>query len=113
MSKDIKGIDIAKKYCQVYQSAEDRKLEFNLTLASIRNILKSEFCFFTGKPLSRFNTSIDRVDNSKGYIIGNVVACRVDFNKTKGDLSVEDIVYMYKGLKKKKLITTKRKHTNG
>ena len=46
-----------------------------------------KFVFETGNP-NMF--SVDRVDNSKGYIKGNVVVTSVRANKAKLDMSLEE-----------------------
>ena len=42
--------------------------------------------------------SFDRVDNDKGYVIGNVVACTIDINGKKNNLTLDEIVCLYKKL---------------
>lgn len=37
-----------------------------------------------------YYTGIDRVDNNKGYVLGNVVSCCWDCNRAKGKLSADD-----------------------
>lgn len=62
-------------------------------------------CFYTGKPFGEegtlFARSFDRVDSSKGYVEGNVVACTVDINQKKSNLSIEEITCLYNKLVKK------------
>lgn len=89
-------LKIATKLLGLKQSAEIRKKEFNLTFLAIKNIYRSKKCYYTGIVLTGKNRSIDRIDNSKGYVIGNVVACDKDFNIKKGDLSLQDIEILYK-----------------
>lgn len=74
---------VATKYLNKLKNAKDRNLEFNLTLTSIRNILKAKQCYFTKMPLDSETITIDRVDNKLGYVIGNVVACHTDANAFK------------------------------
>jgi len=49
------------------------------------------------------SVSIDRIDSSKGYIIGNIVLCRWVINRMKNDLSnsyfLETISEIYKNFK--------------
>lgn len=96
---------VCRKFLQIKTSADARGLEFNLNITSIRNLLRSKHCYFTKIELTwepdRVNSlTIDRVDNGKGYIKGNVVACSASFNKIKNDLSVKQINQLYQGLKK-------------
>lgn len=96
---EVNDLEVAKKMLKIYQSASDRSLEFNLTLESVRKLLTYPSCYYTNKkfeeegPNSR---SFDRVDSAKGYIEGNVVACTVDINGKKSNLSFEEIECIYK-----------------
>lgn len=85
----------AQKYCSLADSARQRGLEFNLSLLSLLNLYKAKRCFFTKKKLSLDQITIDRVDNRKGYVTGNVVACDASFNSRKGSLTPEDIKILY------------------
>ena len=103
---------VAMKFCQIWKSATDRGLEFNLSLVEVRRILNTKKCFFSGVELVNkeghdSQLTFERVDNSKGYISGNVVACSKKMNSRKANLSIEDIVMFYNGFKKKKLINSK------
>ena len=74
---------VATKYLNKLKNAQDRNLEFNLTLTSIRNIMKAKQCYFTKIPLDSETITIDRVNSKLGYIKGNVVACHTDVNAFK------------------------------
>jgi hypothetical protein len=50
--------------------------------------------------------SIDRIDNKIGYVDGNVVACTVEINRKKTDITIEEIEMIYKAIKKTKKIST-------
>lgn len=101
---DIKlDTKVARIYTRLQQSAKDRGLEFDLSLMSLRNILKAKKCYYTGKDIStwhdredEYKLTIDRVDNDKGYITGNVVACSHTFNQKKGNLTVQEIQILFK-----------------
>lgn len=103
--KEIKSdLEIAKGYVNKHKNAQERGILFDLPLQSYANVMKAKKCYYTGLPLSSNNITIDRVDNSKGYVKGNVVACVLFFNNLKGllenpnnDYAVEDII---KGLEK-------------
>lgn len=70
-------------------SAERRGLDFDLDDEDIKRLLERKTCYYTG---SRFTNSenyrrtIDRVDSSKGYVKGNVVACTHGINQVKNAL---------------------------
>ena len=74
----LNDLAVARKLVNLSNSAKSRGKEFNLNLTSIRNLMKAKHCYYTGVKLTNSNRTIDRVDNDKGYVIGNVVACCED-----------------------------------
>ena len=91
-------VEVAKKLLNIYQSAMDRKLEFNLSFESVKTLLKFQTCYYTGRKFDNegpYARSIDRIDSSKGYIEGNVVSCTVDINGKKSNLSDDEIELLY------------------
>lgn len=86
---------IITKWKQLKQSAKDRKKEFNLTLEDIRKLLLTKKCYYLDCPLEEYDSSlpdskhspnertIDRIDNTLGYVSGNVVACSRKANQLK------------------------------
>lgn len=76
---------VANKFLNLKASATRRGKEFNLRIADVRNLLRRKRCYYTNVP---FDTtvnlrSIDRIDCTKGYVKGNVVACTVRINHLK------------------------------
>lgn len=91
-------VEVAKKLLNIYQSAMDRKLEFNLSFDSVKTLLKFPTCYYTGRKFDNegpYARSIDRIDSNKGYIEGNVVSCTVDINGKKSNLSDDEIELLY------------------
>ena len=91
-------VEVAKKLLNIYQSAADRKLEFNLSFESVKTLLKFQTCYYTGRKFDNdgpYARSIDRIDSAKGYIEGNVVSCTVDINGKKSNLSDDEIELLY------------------
>lgn len=78
--------DIAAWYLKKMQQSEDRNIVFTLSLMSFANIARSTKCYYAKLPLTKNTISIDRIDNNKGYVKGNVVACHKHFNSLKGCL---------------------------
>jgi hypothetical protein len=83
--------------------AKNLGLEFNL---DITDIVIPAHCPILGIKLKLDNNvilptspSLDRVDNSKGYIKGNVRVISQKANACKSNLSVEDIENLYKYVK--------------
>lgn len=95
---------IVQVYTRKRDNAKDKGIEFTLSLSSIRNLLRAKRCHFSGLPLTETSFSIDRIDNSKGYIKGNVAACHCTFNMLKGQIEnpLNDLTFdaVLKGMKK-------------
>jgi hypothetical protein len=97
----ISDVEVAKKLVNIHSSAQSRNLEFNLTFEYVKKLLEYNTCYYTNVVFTEdgiFARSFDRVDNDKGYVIGNVVACTVDINGKKNNLSIDEIVCLYKKL---------------
>lgn len=90
---------VARKFLQVKESAKERGIEFGLNLTSVRNLLKAKRCHYTSLPFDHKDTeaslTFDRLDYKKGYIKGNVVACRKSVNDLKNVL-IEHPVSVFK-----------------
>lgn len=98
---NISDVEVAKKLVNIHSSAQSRNLEFNLTFEYVKKLLEYTTCYYTNVPFAEDGPnarSFDRVDNDKGYVIGNVVACTVDINGKKNNLSIDEIVCLYKKL---------------
>lgn len=105
--QEVSDLEVAKKMIKIFQSAADRKLEFNLSFESVKKLLNYQTCYYTNKKFEEdgpFGRSFDRIDSSKGYVDGNVVACTVDINGKKSNLTFDEIECLYK-----KLNPTKKK----
>lgn len=97
----ISDLDVAKKMLKIFQSAVDRNLEFDLSFETVKSLLLYPSCFYTGKKFEEegaFGRSFDRIDSNLGYVEGNVVACTVEINQKKANLSFEEIELLYNKL---------------
>ena len=97
----ISDVEVAKKLINIHSSAQSRYLEFNLTFECVKKLLEYTTCYYTNVTFTEEGSnarSFDRVDNEKGYVVGNVVACTVDINGKKNNLSIDEIVCLYKKL---------------
>jgi hypothetical protein len=106
-SQEVSDLEVAKKMIKIHQSAMDRKLEFNLSFETVKKLLGYQTCYYTNKKFEEegnYARSFDRIDSSKGYVEGNVVACTVDINGKKANLSMDEIECLYK-----KLVTIQNK----
>jgi len=101
--EDVSDLEVAKKMLKIYQSAQDRKLKFDLSFESVKKLLSHQTCYYTNRKFEedgQFSRSFDRVDSAKGYVEGNVVACTIDINGKKSNLSMEEIECIYNKLVK-------------
>lgn len=104
--REIKDIDVALKMQQINASALSRNLEFDMSFKKVKQLMQTKKCYYTKVALTcngkaSDQLTFDRVDNTKGYIDSNVVACSKAFNEKKGCLLPSEIIEMYKGLTKK------------
>ncbi len=102
----ISDIEIALKMCQISASAKSRNIPFDMSFKKIKQLLLTKRCYFTNVELNNIHNdenqlTFDRVDNTKGYIDSNVVACSKRFNTVKGNLTPIEIELLYKALMKK------------
>lgn len=83
-------------YTNKLSSAATKNLDFSLSLAEMRKLLLTKRCPITGVELTHgmagtnlprsTDLTIDRLDNSKGYIKGNVMAMSYAANQVKGGI---------------------------
>lgn len=80
-------------------------IEFNI---EPEDILIPEYCPILGVKLNdvrqthkkrECSPSIDRIDNTKGYIKGNIAVISFKANRCKADMSIQDIERLYKYVK--------------
>lgn len=83
-------LHVARKYVQLYESAARRNKKFDLALKDVARVLTTKHCYYTGVLLTRkagnYQRTIDRVDNDKGYVSDNIVACSHLANQIKNEL---------------------------
>jgi hypothetical protein len=101
--KTISDIEVAKKMINLQQSAISRSIEFDLSFETVKSLLLRTHCFYTGIKFEddgKLSFSVDRVDSKKGYIEGNVVACSIDINSKKSNLTIDEINLIYQKIQK-------------
>ena len=97
----ITDLEVARKMLKIFQSAQDRSLKFDLSFLTVKDLLSHPTCYYTGRKFEEegpFSRSFDRIDSDLGYIEGNVVACTVDINSKKSNLTYEEIQTIYEKL---------------
>jgi hypothetical protein len=104
----MNDLAIAKKLCALHSSANSRDIEFNLSFKKLKQLMTRKTCFYTGVRFDKKDNpmSIDRVDNTRGYVDDNVVACTVAVNQIKANLTIAQIEMLHK-----KVIEYKRKYS--
>jgi hypothetical protein len=107
----VKDEVIAQVYLQKIQSAEDRGISFELSLMSFINLMRAKRCAYTGVMLADgpglpTSRTIERIDNKKGYVKGNV--CTVSYSANslkavwenpKNHLNIDSVEAMIKKIK--------------
>lgn len=93
--------DISGKYfSQIRLDARRRKLEFDITKEYLWNLYlkQNKICNISGveiilsiNPLDR-TASLDRIDNNKGYVDGNVQWVHKKINNLKSDWNQEELI---------------------
>lgn len=108
IQKGYQITDIPKWYLsQINNGADLRKMKFNLDKNCLLNQFNKQngLCYYTGQLLhfadgqkqQKLQTaSLDRLDNSKGYTIDNIVWCHKHINMMKKDLTVERFNFIAK-----------------
>lgn len=82
-------IQYAKRYVQKAKNASDLGHEFTLDFAQFKRLFNRKYCQLSGVKLvfsddtSPYYPTLDRVNNSKGYIHGNVVCAASFVNQFK------------------------------
>lgn len=73
---------VAEYYIGKSRSAAERNINWAISLVSFRNMMRCTVCPYTGVLMTKPSLStprptditIDRIDNTKGYVPGNVMA---------------------------------------
>lgn len=98
----MNDIHIAKLYIRKVTKAEQSGHEFTLTFNQYKRLMLRKTCYYSGIPLTpgpnpgetatQTSRTLDRIDNSLGYIEGNVVAACRGVNQFKATLESEDSI---------------------
>ena len=98
-----------KLYSNYKDTATRKGLKFSLTKEEFKS-LTQENCHYCGSYPSQLKNrkysngaylfnGIDRKDNAKGYILGNVLPCCFTCNRAKSDMSYEEFILWIKAIK--------------
>lgn len=71
------------------KNAQQRGIEFKLTRAQYDRIMANKICAYTGLECDNntemYKVSLERVDSTKGYVVGNVIPCMRVVNSIKNN----------------------------
>lgn len=111
-------VHIAKAYINKASNAKERGILFELSFAEFKKIYLSKYCAYTGEkfePKSQQNTTcnpmqmtIERVDNSIGYVHNNCVAVAYWVNTWLGDKDKRVLINIAENLKRHETKSIKR-----
>lgn len=102
-----------KLYDTAKSTASSRGLDFDLDFQDVLNRVKGGHCEVTGIPFDMrqrpqggldfpFRASLDRIDNTVGYVTGNIqVTCKM-YNTSKWVWNDDDVLEFARALVKKK-----------
>lgn len=85
---------VARRLAKTFESAKSRGKDFNLTFEYMTNILAQSHCAYSGEKFTEFGLdalTLERWDNDKGYIIGNVIPVKEKYNSVRGSYTVEQL----------------------
>lgn len=86
----------AGTYNEYIRNARYKNIPFDLNITSFHNIA-GERCYYCWRSDSDdHENGIDRIDNNKGYIISNCVACCSECNYMKGPMDIQDFMNVCK-----------------
>lgn len=99
-------------YNSAQRGATNRNLAFDITYSDVLKLVRTGKCAVSGIPFDRrqkptiqpdlpFRASLDRIDNTKGYIKDNIqVVCRI-YNHAKWNWNSDDVITLAKALVEK------------
>ncbi len=106
MTKAEFDLYCAKHLTWKAENAKKRGIEFDLSFQSMKNLMGAKRCYYTGIALTKStgngemrlsDATIDRIDGSKGYVKGNVVACCHAANQMKNQFESLGVVGLRAG----------------
>lgn len=85
----MNDLTLAKRYVIKARNAREKGLEFDLPFHVYKKLMLRKTCTYSGltmtdEPGHWTKRSLDRIDNDKGYEVGNVVAVCEGVNRLKG-----------------------------
>lgn len=88
-----------RRFKKSVNRATDRGFEWNISFSDYCELI-SKRCFYCDGDVPKVACGLDRMDNSKGYLIGNVVSCCRNCNVMKSDhLTFDEMVVAMNAIK--------------
>lgn len=87
--------DISSSYfTHIKHGAKNRDIGFKISIEDMQKVLElqSYKCALTGIKLNPSNMSLDRIDSSVGYVVGNIQWVLKDINRMKSDLNQDNFI---------------------
>lgn len=95
MTKPLE-IVVATRLVNTYASATKRQKDFGLTMSYLANIAQQKVCAYSGEPfcegVNDDMMTLERFDNDKGYVPGNVIPVKKKYNSARGNFSLEELI---------------------
>lgn len=82
-------LQVAKRFVNACISAGERNIEWDLTLADVRRLMRRKVCAYTGlrfEDTDKLRMTLERIDNKKGYTTENVIPVCFFANQLKNEM---------------------------
>lgn len=76
---------VENRFKRAIQSASKRRLEWTITFEQFQEHIKKSCHYWEAHPMPETGSNMDRIDNSKGYHIDNVIPACTNCNLTRGN----------------------------
>ena len=85
------------RYMHAKNSAKRRGIVWSLTENEYGQLISDGVCAYTALPLPSMGVGLDRLDNEKGYELGNVIPCSNVANVARGDFFSPEEMFTFIG----------------
>jgi len=93
-------VTIKGRFATLKSQAKKKNLKVKLTLEQYAKLI-SQSCYYCKGPLNETGCGLDRINNSKGYLLNNVVPCCRNCNIMKNSfLTFEEMIVAMKAVLK-------------
>jgi hypothetical protein len=93
-------VSIASRYRKLQERTAKKGWPALMSIVEFEELVMDEVCHWCGGAAASGDGSagLDRIDNSVGYVVGNVVACCFTCNRERGTLTYEEyqLVWLFR-----------------